>query len=116
MRFMLLIVIKKNVSTFVLAFFIMKNISLKLIVFLSIISVLASCNSNKSVKPNFDITLKNKVEVNIHRYEKALFGIDTADFQNGLKGIQKEFLPFLSANLDDTANVNNCINLSAIRN
>lgn len=97
-------VIIKNVSTFVLAFFIMKNI-LKTIVFLSIISVLVSCSNNKNDKLNFDITLKNNVEVKILRYEKALFGIDTANFQNGLKGIQKEFLPFLAANLDDTANL-----------
>ncbi|HEY9115338.1 MAG TPA: hypothetical protein VIN10_11620, partial [Bacteroidales bacterium] len=61
---------------------------------------------SKNDKPNFDITLNKKVEVKIHRYEKALFGIDTADFQNGLKGIQQEFLPFLAANLDDTVNVN----------
>lgn len=89
-----------------LSFFIMKNISLKLIVFFSIISVFTSCSNNKNEKPNFDITLNKKVEVKIHRYEKALFGIDTTDFQNGLKRIQKEFIPFLAANLDDTANVN----------
>ncbi|HEY9114306.1 MAG TPA: hypothetical protein VIN10_06370, partial [Bacteroidales bacterium] len=69
----------------------MKNI-FKTLVFLLIISALVSCGSSKNDKPNFDITLNKKVEVKIHRYEKALFGIDTADFQNGLKGIQQEFL------------------------
>lgn len=82
----------------------MKNI-FKSIVFLSTISVLASCSSNKNEKPVFDITLKNKVGVKVHRYEKALFGIDTTHFEEGLKGIQKEFLPFLAANLDDTSNL-----------
>ena len=45
------------------------------------------------------------VDVKIHRYGKALFQLDTANLQAGLKGIQDEFRLFLGANLNDTANV-----------
>jgi len=101
----LLLVIKENVSTFVLTFFDMKKL-FNSFVLIVITLLFVSCNENKQDKPDFDITLKEKIPVKINRYEKALFEIDTADFQNGLKEIQQEFLPFLAANLDDTANVN----------
>lgn len=47
-----------------------------------------------------------KVTVKIHRYGKALFGLDTLHFQEGLKGLQKSFPYFLDADLNDTANIN----------
>ena len=49
--------------------------------------------------------LKN-VEVHIKRYGKALFELDTVNFKAGLETIKPEFLLFLDADLNDTANVN----------
>lgn len=35
------------------------------------------------------------------RYEEVLFGLDTADFQKGLKSIQQQYYPFLEGDLDN---------------
>ncbi len=67
---------------------------------------LASCrhaNRNVPVVPESKLP---KVQVKIHRYGKALFSLDLKNFQAGLKKIKPDFLPFLNANLNDTANVN----------
>jgi len=41
----------------------------------------------------------------IHRYEKALFGIDMNNLKAGLKSIKNEYNFFLSGNLDDPKNL-----------
>ena len=83
----------------------------KQIVFIFLIVVflsggLTSCHNSH---PNVPVVPKSKlpkVHVKIHRYGKALFSIDLKDFKTGLKKIKPEFLPFLNASLNDTANVN----------
>lgn len=54
-------------------------------------------------------TYKKKLLVNtksteglvFDRYEDVLFHLDTANFQEGLKSIQQQYLPFLDGNLDN---------------
>jgi len=78
--------------------------SFLLLLFLSV--TLFSCrhaNRNVPVVPHSKLP---KVQVKIHRYGKVLFSQDLNNFQAGLKKIKPDFLPFLNANLNDTANVN----------
>ncbi len=80
------------------------SISFFLLAFLSV--VLFSChNANRNV-PVVPESKLPKVQVKIHRYGKALFSIDLKNFKAGLKKIKPEFLPFLNANLNDTAHLN----------
>jgi len=75
-----------------------------LLFFLSV--TLLSCrhaNRNVPVVPKKKLP---KVQVKIHRYGKALFSLDLKNFQVGLKKIKPDFLPFLNADLNDTANIN----------
>lgn len=67
---------------------------------------LPSCQNPTHTVPVVPENKLPKVQVKIHRYGKALFGIQLKDFKAGLKKIQPDFLPFLNASLDDTANVN----------
>lgn len=96
-----------NVSTFVLTFFIMKNL---IITFCLSILLLSGCNFDKYPFPQADIEIENVEPIEVRRYGKALFELDTADFQAGLKSIQDEFALFLAADLDDTANLNQLYN------
>ncbi len=50
------------------------------------------------------------VEVNIHRYGKALFELDTANLQAGLKNLESEFGLFLGHELDDSSNIRQIYN------
>lgn len=75
-----------------------------LLVFLSLF--LTSCHHGPEGIPVVPKNKLPKVTVRIHRYEKALFGVNLHDFQAGLKKIKPAFLPFLNADLNDTANVN----------
>ena len=67
---------------------------------------LASCHSSRHNVPEIPESKLPKVQVIIHRYGKALFGLDRHHFQAGLKKLKPQFLPFLNADLNDTANVN----------
>ncbi len=75
-----------------------------LLVFLSV-ALLSCSHSNRNV-PIVPQNKLPKVQVKIHRYGKALFSLDLKSFQVGLKKIKPDFLPFLNADLNDTANIN----------
>jgi len=67
--------------------------------------LMASCTSSNYKFPQEEIN-STDVNINIKRYGKALFELDTNNFRNELKGIKNEFPVFLNADLDDTANIN----------
>jgi hypothetical protein len=64
--------------------------------------ILPGCGPDiPSYKKKLLIDPKPEKGVVFDRYEDALFGLDTADFQEGLKSIQQQYLPFLEGDLDD---------------
>ena len=69
-------------------------------------AALSSCHHARRNIPEVPESKLPKVQVQVHRYGKVLFGIDLKNFQAGLKKIRPGFQPFLNANLNDTANVN----------
>ena len=69
------------------------------------IVILASCSRQKYKIPQADVKDIPEVKVNIHRYGKALFQLDTAHFAEGLKSIHKEFRFFLGDNPDGEQNI-----------
>jgi len=75
-----------------------------LLIFLSV--TLFSCSHTNRDVPVVPKSKLPKVQLKIHRYGKALFSLDKKNLQAGLKKIKPEFLPFLNADLNDTANVN----------
>lgn len=82
----------------------MKKTSLPFISILGLLILFASCNNSN----RFEIdTNKNRVEVKIHRFDKDLLTLDTANLKTGVKAIYsnyREFLPvFTSEILDTTA-------------
>ncbi len=81
---------------------------LRFIFFIAVLFVgIESCsNSHKRAIPVVDNSKLPKVRVHIKQYGRALFKLDTANMQAGLKKIKPEFPLFLNGNLDDTANVN----------
>ncbi len=81
---------------------------IKFLFFIAVLFVgIESCsNSNKRAIPVVDNSKLPKVRVHIKQYGRALFKLDTANMQAGLKKIKPEFPLFLNGNLDDTANVN----------
>jgi hypothetical protein len=85
----------------------MRGIFLRVSVFVFVTILIAGCGgeTNRYVPQVKKSELKN-VEVHIKRYGKALFELDTVSFKTGLETIKPEFLLFLDADLNDTANVN----------
>lgn len=67
--------------------------------------VLFSCTSSKTKFPQAKVSGLPEVEVEIKRYGKTLFELDTADFQNELNRIKSEYPLFLDADLNDSANI-----------
>ena len=59
--------------------------------------MLMSCQKTKSYKDSLYVNYENLEPQNLEvkSYNKALFSIDTADFANGLKSIQDDYLVFL---------------------
>ncbi len=105
----------KNVGTFVPAFFISDlcndmhkkpQFFTGLLFGAALLLGLASCHTSRRNVPEVPESKLPKVQVTIHRYGKALFGLDLDNFQAGLKKLKPQFLPFLNADLNDTANVN----------
>lgn len=66
---------------------------------------LSSCVNKESNSLFVDSSDIPNVNLKIHRYGEALFEIDTAHLQSGLKEMQDEFKIFLGADLDNPANV-----------
>ena len=79
----------------------MKRINWLFLGYIVVALITISCNENYN---NFAVdSSKLKIEeVNIHRYGKQLFDIDTNNFINEVRGIKEEFVLFLGEDLDDT--------------
>lgn len=65
--------------------------------------MLMSCQKTKSYKDSLYVNYENLEPQNLEvkSYNKALFSIDSADFANGLKSIQDDYLVFLGDGVDD---------------
>lgn len=72
--------------------------------------ILSACQSNsgRNLKPNTENV--EDFEININRYEKDLFNIDTNQIKQSLKSLQKIYPEFLGVNLDDSSNINQLYN------
>ena len=70
-----------------------------------VVLVLGSCGRQHVEFPQAKVKDPAKVHINIHRYGKQLFGLDTARFKAELKSIQDEFTVFLGDDLDNEANI-----------
>jgi len=84
----------------------MKNVSVP-VCFTIAILILFSFSCKHKTKPfiTADIPKSEQVEVNIKRYEEALFTVNTAHLKSELKRLQKNFRFFLNADLNDTLNI-----------
>ena len=80
----------------------MKKIFFKLLV-LCMVFVTLSCEKTKTHKDKLQVHYENlePQELTVKKYNEALFSIDTADFINGLKSIQEDYLIFLGGDLDN---------------
>ena len=77
---------------------------MKKLLYISFFSLLliTSCD-NKQVKgPYIDSSKLKPVDITIHRYGKALFNIDTNNFQSELTNIHDEFVLFLGNDISDS--------------
>lgn len=65
--------------------------------------VTLSCEKTKTHKDKLQVHYENldPQELTVKKYNEALFSIDTADFINGLKSIQEDYLIFLGGDLDN---------------
>lgn len=69
---------------------------------LLVVSVLCGCDrSGKDYKKRLEIKTSDVPELTFSRYEEVLFNLDTANFQQELKAVQKEYWPFLEGDLDN---------------
>ncbi len=75
-----------------------------LIFFVVIVSLLTSCGSEDSTFVIDESNLPD-VEVNVKRYGKALFELDTSDISVGLQQIKPNFKYFLDSDLTDSNNI-----------
>ncbi|MDP3443571.1 MAG: hypothetical protein Q8T08_12000 [Ignavibacteria bacterium] len=80
-----------------------------LLVLLSVL-LLESCTN--SYKKQLDIPVKGLVpeSINIKRYGKTLFELDTSHLQQELTVIQPSYMHFLAGDLNDTTNINQIYN------
>lgn len=76
-----------------------------LIAVLGFLLVLSSCLNTADNRLFVQPSGLQDVDLKIHRYGEALFELDTAHLQSGLKDIQNEFKLFLGADLDNPVNV-----------
>lgn len=76
-----------------------KSIGLLMILFVSL-----ACSTNQS---RFEVDLAGVPlpEVTIHRYGKALFGVDRDNLKDELSRLQPQFTPFLEGDLEQDENV-----------
>ena len=66
---------------------------------------LSACNTGYKTKLDVSISDSNIKSLQIKQYGKALFEADTANLQSALKILQPQFPQFLSADLNDSANI-----------
>jgi len=76
-----------------------------LIILILLFAVSLSCSQQKAKIPQADVKNLPEISLNIHRYGKALFQLDTNRFAEGLKSIQDEFRFFLGDNPYDKQNI-----------
>lgn len=81
-------------------------IMLRKIVFGFLVTIIFYSCENKENKFIIDETKLPEIQVNVKRYGKAIFELDTSKMAKELKSIKPEFPLFLNADLDDTSNVN----------
>lgn len=79
---------------------------LRKIISLFFISILFFSCENETNKFIIDDNKLPGIQVEVKRYGKSLFELDTINLAKELKLIEPEFPLFLNANLDDTANTN----------
>lgn len=79
---------------------------------ISVIVFFFSTSCNRSHKNQLNFSVKNLPPENttIKRYGKALFELDTNSFLDGLNRIRPDFLAFLDADFEDSANLNKIYN------
>jgi hypothetical protein len=72
-----------------------------------LLSLLFLVSCERSAKSRFDFPTENlpPEKIVLKNYGQALFEADTNSLQETLKRIQPDFMPFLDADLDDTANI-----------
>ena len=68
--------------------------------------IVSACNLSTS-RLNIDVSTVPVDQVNIHRYDKALFDIPLSQLPEGLEKIKPEFFFFLDTDLADSAKINN---------
>ena len=73
--------------------------------FLLLSILLVSCSKSDGYKKKLNISCKNlePQEVKVIEYNKALFGIDTANFEDGIQSIRPQFQALLGDTLDTDA-------------
>jgi len=76
---------------------VLKNINTK-VVFFFILIIISGCNCNKNRNPDIS---KIKVNVQVERYEKLLFAIDTLQFEQGVKALQTRDNLFFQTYIED---------------
>lgn len=76
-----------------------------LVVFVVVILTMNSCSNGEKKTFSVDSSDLPYVDVQIHRYGKALFELDTVNLQRGLKNIQNEFTLFLGNKPIDSGSV-----------
>jgi len=84
----------------------------KLIFLLAIVFYVSLSACSRGYKDKLDVSISdsNIKSLQINQYGKALFEADTANLQSALKTLQPQFPQFLSADLDDSANIQQLYN------
>jgi len=82
------------------------NMKRLLISFFMLLLIATACNWSKS-RLDIDVSHIPPEEVNIYRYDQALFDIPLDQLPEGLEEIKPEFLFFLDTDLTDSARINN---------
>ncbi|MCD4746228.1 MAG: hypothetical protein K8R58_08005 [Bacteroidales bacterium] len=67
--------------------------------------ILFSCNFNNEKRFDIDVSDINIEDIQIKRYGKALFEIDTENFKNELQLLQNDYIFFLNSDINDTLNL-----------
>lgn len=70
-------------------------------IFIALLTAISSCRFGKKSRLDVDVSACEPRNLVLHRYDKALFSLDTADFGESLKSLRNEFLPFLDTDLDN---------------
>jgi len=85
---------------------------LKVISFIFLIGAITfqACTTRNLKFPQAEISKLDEIDVQVHRYGKTLFELDTNNFKEGLKSIYHEYNFFLEGDLDDSANVQKLYN------